>query len=98
MTQIQGPHSEAVGLEWASSQMRRAEEGRPTSEASLLRSTHGTSGASRPLRETSDGAYDADVTTIPTPELRARAQGCTEFTCLYHGAVNRELRFRAGRR
>jgi len=35
-----------------------------------------------------------DFSAEDTEMLRVYAQGCTELTCMYHGAINEELRRR----
>lgn len=40
---------------------------------------------------------DMPLRSLSDATLRDMAQGCTELTCLYHGAVNAERRLRAER-
>lgn len=35
-----------------------------------------------------------DLSALSLADLMAGAQGCTEFSCLYHGAINMEIRRR----
>lgn len=39
-----------------------------------------------------------DVTKMSDAELREGAQLCTEFSCIYHGIYNMELRRRGAER
>lgn len=34
---------------------------------------------------------ESSLQDVSAEDLRANAQGCTELTCLYHGAFNFEL-------
>lgn len=39
---------------------------------------------------------ELEIADTATEVLKTWTQGCTEFSCIYHGAINAELRRRAG--